>query len=303
MVATNHHSQHPRRPSNTAANNTVRSTTRSRSSLRRQSEKSSSSIIPFTAAAPTASSSSSSRVHHGRRSRSVVSANSSHHHQQRDHRRPSAPAVVEMPRLSIADRFMSGNFNSATAAAEVAPPLPTPHHIQRSISPSISTTRSNSFALSSSVVTSDLPTTGNNSILSVADRFMNGGSSSTSPTPDSTLRISEIQQYRSSSFSVSRAAAATTAVKSLSMSNDATSTSADPVPGRLTIASAFMKSPATLASTITDNNAKSRAASIGELDPIVINGNSKNKYSKSSPGKNKIKSLPWKPHTLTPFLY
>lgn len=89
--------------------------------------------------------------------------------QQQESRRPSAPIVTELPRLSIADRFMATNYT--------APP-PTPLAKK---SPSASTT-SNSLKSDSTQ-------------LSVADRFM----SAASPT----ISLQSIQKYRGRSASAS----------------------------------------------------------------------------------------------------
>lgn len=157
---------------------------RKRSSLRRQSER------------PTSTK---------ERSRSVSAGTSQHLLQPR----LSAPAVVEIPRLSIADRFMSGPV--------VSPPTPQPQPPQSQPSPSQSVTTS--LVLSNSTSITD------NGRLSVADRFMNHSNS---------VSHSSIQQYRERSAST-----------------------LDPIPGRLTIAEAFMKSSA--------KPLRSRAASFGEI--------------------------------------
>jgi hypothetical protein len=165
-----------------------------------------------------------------------------------------------MPRLSIADRFMNANF------ATPVPPLP-----QQAVSPSIST--ANSIILSNSAL-SDTPNAESSSRLSVADRFMNTNSSS--PT-NSTLSLCGIQQYRE------RSASLFSDRNTRSSSIAANNTLAEPLPGRLTIANAFMKSSSTLTPTV-DENSRSRTASLGELDLSVINGNIKSKSSKLSPG-------------------
>lgn len=250
MVAT--HSQNRRASGGSTGNPPGRS--RRRSSIRRQSEKISTAIIP-TANTPTPTTS-TPRSHNGKRSRSVSAGPPRHPQQQR---RPSAPAVVEMPRLSIADRFMNANFTTPV------PPLP-----QQATSPSTST--NNSIMLSNSAL-SDIPTTESNSRLSVADRFMNNSSSPT----NSTLSLSGIQQYRE------RSASSFSGRNTRSSSITANNTLAEPLPGRLTIANAFMKSSSTLTPTV-DDNSRSRRASLGELDLSVINDNIKSKSSKISSG-------------------
>ncbi|KAF1807010.1 hypothetical protein V8B55DRAFT_1373776 [Mucor lusitanicus] len=251
MVATH---SHPRRPSAAAAAaagslGRTSGRTKRRSSLRRQSEK----------VTPTASTSATRHAANQKRSKSVSAGASIHQQQQQQrqqqqNRRPSAPAVVmaEPPRLSIADRFMaSGYSNASTPVLSQAPPLPTPTTAQK-CSPSVSTTLSNSTL-------SDIPTTGSNSRLSVADRFMN-----TNHATSSTNSMQSIQQYRERSHS-------SFSGKTLNSPNNTSTT--DPVPGRLTIASAFMKSSSTLTPTTPDTT-RSRAASFAdELDMGVINGN------------------------------
>jgi len=255
MVATH---SHPRRPSASAAASAAgggslgrtSGRTKRRSSLRRQSEK----------VTPTASTSAIRHAAHQKRSKSVSAGAPSHQQQQQQqqqqrqqqqNRRPSAPAVVmaEPPRLSIADRFMaSGYSNASTPVLSQAPPLPTPAATQK-CSPSVSTTLSNSTL-------SDIPTTGSNSRLSVADRFMNTNNASSS-----TNSMQSIQQYRERSHS------------SFSGKTLNNASAADPVPGRLTIASAFMKSSSTLTPTTPDTTASRAASFADELDMGVVNGN------------------------------
>lgn len=153
------------------------SKSRKRTSLRRQSEKT---II--TTPPP---------VQEKQRSRSVSAGTI----QQTIIQQPSTPAVVEMPRLSIADRFMSGPI----------PSVPQP-------SPSISITTS--LALSNSTCSEMV-----NSRLSVADRFMNNNNNSNNLHTYSTRPL-------------------------------------EPMPGRLTIADAFMKM----------DGSRDRASSFNELE-------------------------------------
>ncbi|KAI9266332.1 hypothetical protein EDC94DRAFT_603442 [Helicostylum pulchrum] len=168
---------------------------RKRSSLRRQSER-----PPSTK----------------ERSRSVSAGTSQHLLQPR----LSAPAVVEIPRLSIADRFMSGPVVSSPQQQPQQPPTPPQQQQQPSPSQSVTT----SLVLSNSTSITD------NGRLSVADRFMNHSNS---------VSHSSIQQYRERSASM-----------------------LDPVPGRLTIAEAFMKSASA-------KSLRSRAASFGGVGENV----------------------------------
>ncbi|CEP19077.1 hypothetical protein [Parasitella parasitica] len=250
MVATH---PHPRRPS---AGGSAGKPKR-RSSLRRESGK----------VTPTASTSATRHAANQKRSKSVSAAvpsqqqQQSQRQQQQNNRRPSAPAAViaQAPRLSIADRFMASDYSPTVSQA---PPLPTPL-TQRS-SPSVSTTISNSTL-------SDIPTTGSSSKLSVADRFMSTNSANNVSSPSNSIQ--SIQQYREragSSFSA----------RTINTSKPA----AEPSPGKLTIASAFMKSSSTLAPT-TPDTARSRAASFAdELDMGVINsGNGGRKPSQVHP--------------------
>lgn len=249
MVATH---SHPRRPSNTGSMGHSSSRTRRRSSLRRQSEKS----APTVAASVTARNSAQQR-----RSRSI-SAGASQHTEQQQLRRPSAPAVVDMPRLSIADRFMALNYST--------PPLPQYTVQQRSTSPSISTASNSILHLSNSAL-SDIPTTGSNSKLSVADRFMSNSNKSNIDSPTQSI-LNIQQQYRDRSGSSSYS----TKIKPEPAS--------DPVPGRLTIASAFMKSSSTLAPT--PDTSRSRAASFAdELDMGVTHSRVTGGGRKPSQGK------------------
>jgi hypothetical protein len=265
MVATH---SHPRRPSNTGSMGHSSSRTRRRSSLRRQAEKS----APTVAAAVTARNSAQQR-----RSRSV-STGTSQHSQQQQLRRPSAPAVVEMPRLSIADRFMALNY-SKNPSSSSPPPLPqTSLQQQRSTSPSISLA-SNSILNVSNSALSDTPTTASNSKLSVADRFMSTSSKSNIISPaQSTLNLQQQYRDRSGSAFSTKTKSATSAESELAV---------DPVHGRLTIASAFMKSSSTLAPT--PDTSRSRAASFAdELDMGVSSSRVLGGGRKPSQGKNKL---------------
>lgn len=260
MVATH---SHPRRPSASGSLGRTAGRAKRRSSLRRQSEK----------VTPTASTSATRYAANQKRSKSVSAEVPStqqqqqqlqqqrQQQQQQKNRRPSAPAAVmtEMPRLSIADQFMASGYSPVLSQT---PPLPTPTVATQKSSPSVSTTLSNSTS-------SDLPTTGSNSRLSVADRFMNTNSNnSNNVSSSSTNSMQSIQQYRERSYS---------SFSGRSLNNIKPTSTADPVPGRLTIASAFMKSSSTLtpsSATTPDTTTRSRAASFAdELDLGVINSN------------------------------
>lgn len=261
MVATH---PHTRRTSGGSMGNTT-GRSRRRSSLRRQSEKISSAIAPATATINPMTSNSPSKAHNGKRSKSVSTVSQRYTQQQQQQqqqqriRRPSAPANIEAPRLSIADRFMSAD------ASEFIPPLP-----QKSASPSVSTHTSIALSNSTSL---DIPNPGSSSKLSVADRFMS--SNNTSSPAISNLSISGIQQYRERS--VSSVSDKNTRSSSLPTAN----IFSDPVPGRLTIANAFMKSSTSIPAP-NDDSTRSRSTSIGDLDMSSSNENSKSKLIKPS---------------------
>lgn len=247
MVATH---PRPRRPSAGGSSGHTAGKAKHRSSLREQSEK------------VTATTSTSATRHAANQKRSKsVSAGVSSTQQQQQNRRPSAPTAVmaEMPRLSIADQFMASNYSPVLSQT---PPLPRPTAATQKSLLSVSTASSNSTS-------SDIPTAGNNNGLLVADRFMNTNSSNSNNVSTlSTNSIQSVQQYRERSCS---------SFSGKSLNNAKPTSTTDPVPGRLTIASSFMKSSSTLTpslATTPDTTTRSRAASFAdELDLGAINNN------------------------------
>lgn len=247
---------HPRRPSAGGSLGRTAGKAKRKSSLRRQSEK----------VTPTASTSTTRHAANQKRSKSV-SAGVPSTQQQQQNRRPSAPAAVmdEIPRLSIADQFMATGYSPVLSQTL---PLSTPTAATQKSLLSVSTTLSNSTS-------SDIPITGNNNGLSVADRFMNTNSSnSNNVSSSSTNSMQSVQQYRErprSSFS------------GRSFNNTKPTSTTDPVPGRLTIASSFMKSSNTLtpySATTPDTTTRSRTASFAdELDLGATSGISGRKPS------------------------
>lgn len=158
---------------------------------------------------------------HKRRSRSLCS-DIPHVHQ--DNRRPSAPAVSNVPRLSIAERFMAYGHSSSTSQL-----VPDTKAHDRAVSPTM-TTKSLDVHNSS---LSDLPAVGSNGKLSVAERFMNVSVSSPSDSSLSTYA----QQYRERSMSTFSGRTLHTATLS------SLCPTPDPGARKLSIAETFMKAP------------------------------------------------------------
>lgn len=270
------HSQ-SRRPSNTGSMGHSSSRTRRRSSLRRQSEKS----------APTVAASVIARNNAQQKRTRSVSTGASQQNQPQQLRRPSAPAVVEMPRLSIADRFMTLNYSSNPPPPTPPPPPPSPPpqstlqpQQQQSGSLSISTGSNSNLHLPNSAL-SEIPTAGSNNKLSVADRFMSSSNKNDVDSPTQS-NLNTQQQYRERSGSAYSAR-----TKSSGTIEPSFSSSSDPVPGRLTIASAFMKSASN-----TPDAGRSRTASFADdLDMGASTSRATSGSRKPSQGKKKKNRL------------
>ncbi|KAI9484211.1 MAG: hypothetical protein EXX96DRAFT_169122 [Benjaminiella poitrasii] len=145
--------------------------------------------------------------------------------QQEQMRRPSESASVDTPRLSIADRFMSKGY----------------------VSPASTTSQQSTLKNSSSSSNlSDTQTT--SSKLSVADRFMNTRCKS----PTNSMLSAQLYQERTGSIS----AAKSVSTKTSNLSSPTTTLKSinSQMPGRLTIADAFMKTSSTNLNLISNES-------------------------------------------------
>ncbi|KAI8991447.1 hypothetical protein BDF20DRAFT_950267 [Mycotypha africana] len=252
------------------------------------------------------------RIHKELRSKSVSIERTRPHsnrYPSSDDRKPSAPSVMidEKPRLSIADRFMSTNYEASTtilrasSSSSFSPSIsssPRQQEETRTTSPSASTISNCITVLSSS---SDTYGGNNNKRHSVADRFANKGSStrnndrqhlspknstnedfyqykrSLSPTSDShsnSLRTSR-DAFRPSLQQMQQ--------EIRSFSFDAI-TAADQQPRRLTIADAFMKrSSLHLPPTVPELSRLRAASFAGELELDIRSNNNNRKNSHVHP--------------------
>ncbi|KAI7899979.1 uncharacterized protein BX663DRAFT_554428 [Cokeromyces recurvatus] len=226
MVARRPHSPYSS-SNNSVGQSSIKS--RQKSSLHKQNEK----ITP--------SSSISTKNTINQKKTKQSSEGIAHSSQPEQAHRSSDLITIETPRLSIAERFMSNNFVSSTPIINHKSNAYTSNHSVHVIS-------------SNSNLPDTQTKTSTDSKLSVADRFMN------IPTKSSTSSILNVQQYKDRLDSALLGKPSSAKITSSSTSNI--------VPGRLTIADTFMKTSST---SLTPTSSRSCTTSFADETDIKTN--------------------------------